>query len=120
MKGFYADLERDTLENDNFRKVIFTGTKSQLVLMSLLPLQEIGNEVHEEHDQFIRIEEGVGKATIGEDVFNLKDGSAIVIPAGAWHNITNTSEHDPMKLYTLYAPPQHPEGTVQKEKPIND
>ncbi|MCG2687966.1 cupin domain-containing protein, partial [Candidatus Parcubacteria bacterium] len=77
-------------------------------------------EVHEDHDQFIRVEEGSGKATIGEDEFELEDGSAIVVPAGAWHNVTNTSEHDLMKLYTVYAPPEHPEGTVQKDKPEND
>ena len=120
MKGFHIELEQATLENDNFRKVLYTGPKSQLVLMALLPGQEIGAEVHEDHDQFIRVEEGVGEATIGEDKFELKDGSAIVVPAGAWHNITNTSDHDLMKLYTVYAPPEHPEGTVQKDKPQND
>ncbi len=120
MNGFYVNLEQATLENDNFRKVLFTAPKSQLVLMSLLPGQEIGNEVHEDHDQFIRIEGGMGRAIIGEQEFDLSDGGAIVVPAGSWHNITNTSEHDLMKLYTIYSPAEHPDGTVQKERPEND
>lgn len=120
MKGFHVELEQATLENDNFRKVLYTGPKCQLVLMSLLPLEEIGAEVHENHDQFIRVEEGTGKAIIDDDEFVLVDGSAVVIPAGSNHNIINTSEHDLMKLYTVYSPPEHADGRVDKLKSAND
>ncbi len=116
MSGYHVELEQSTLENDSFRKVLFTGPKSQLVLMSLLPGEEIGMEVHDDHDQFIRVEAGVGKASIDGEEFDLKDGSAIVIPAGAEHNVWNTSESDKMKLYTIYAPPEHADGTVHATK----
>ncbi len=116
MSGYHVELEQATLDNNNFRKVLFTGPKSQLVLMSLLSGEEIGMEVHDDHDQFIRVEEGVGKASIDGEEFDLKDGSAIVIPAGAEHNVWNTSEGDKMKLYTVYAPPEHADGTVHATK----
>ncbi|MFH1631734.1 MAG: cupin domain-containing protein [bacterium] len=116
MSGYFVELEDATVENDNFRKVLYTGPKSQLVLMSLEAGEEIGAEVHDDHDQFIRVEAGTGKAIIDDEEFDLKDGSAIVIPAGANHNITNTSKTDKMKLYTIYAPPEHADGTVYATK----
>lgn len=116
MSGYHVELEQATLDNDNFRQVLFTGPKSQLVVMSLLPGEEIGMEVHDDHDQFIRVEAGVGKASIDGEEFDLKDGSAIVIPAGAEHNVWNTSEGEKMKLYTVYAPPEHADGTVHATK----
>lgn len=116
MKGFCANIARDTLENENFRKVLFTSPHSQLVVMSLLPNEEIGMEVHPDNDQFIRIESGTGKAIIGEDEFDLNDDDAVVIPAGTNHNIINTSSTHPMKLYTIYSPAHHPEGTIHKTK----
>ena len=116
MKGFNINLEEKTLENENFREVLFTGPKSQLVVMALLPGEEIGMEVHDDHDQFIRVEAGVGKAIIDGEEMELADGSAIVIPAGAEHNVINTSESDKMKLYTIYSPPEHPDGTINEAK----
>ncbi|MFH1621030.1 MAG: cupin domain-containing protein [Patescibacteria group bacterium] len=116
MSGFYEDLEQKTLDNQYFREVLFTGPYSQLVVMSLLPNEEIGMEVHHTVDQFIRVEKGTGKAVIDGEEFELKDGSAVVVPAGANHNILNTSPDEPLKLYTVYAPPNHPEGTIHKTK----
>jgi len=116
MKGYFVELEQKTFENENYREVLFTGPNSQLVIMSLQPEEEIGMEVHEEHDQFIRIEAGEGKASIDGEEFDLKDGSAIVIPAGAEHNVWNASSESKLKLYTIYTPPEHPEGTVQATK----
>ncbi len=114
---YINNIEKDTLENENFRKVLNTTDKSQLVVMSLLPEEEIGNEVHENIDQFIRIEQGSGKAVLNNsDEFELKNGFAIVIPAGTWHNIINTSETDKMKLYTVYTPPNHADGTIHETK----
>lgn len=116
MSGYYVDLESRTLENENYREVLFTGPQSQLVLMSLLPGEEIGMEVHDDHDQFIRIEAGVGQAIIDGEEFALKDGSAVVIPAGSEHNVVNTSESEKLKLYTIYSPPEHADGTIQATK----
>lgn len=116
MKGFNANIERETLENDNFRKVLYTGKHSQLVLMSLKPGEEIGMEVHEENDQFFRIEEGEGQCVIDGNTYELSDGSAIVVPAGAQHNVINTSEDEDLKLYTIYAPAHHKDGIVRKTK----
>lgn len=118
MAGYHVELEQVTLENEHFRKVLFTGPKSQLVVMSLLPMEDIGAEVHEDHDQFIRVEEGTGKAIMDGVEYALKDGSAVVIPAGAEHNIINTSEHELLKLYTVYAPPEHADGRVDEKKPV--
>lgn len=120
MSGYHVELEAKTLENDNFREVLYTGPKSQLVVMSLEAGEEIGMEVHEDHDQFIRVEAGEGKASMDGEEFDLKDGSAIVIPAGAEHNVWNTSETDKMKLYTVYAPPEHADGTIHKDKAAAD
>jgi mannose-6-phosphate isomerase-like protein (cupin superfamily) len=115
MKGFVTNIEKDSLENENFRKVLYTAKNSQLVLMSLLPGEEIGEEVHE-LDQFIRVEGGVGKTVLDGEEQMIEDGSAIVIPQGTMHNIINTSETEPMKLYTLYSPPNHLDGTVHATK----
>ncbi|OGZ03002.1 MAG: cupin [Candidatus Liptonbacteria bacterium RIFOXYC1_FULL_36_8] len=116
MKGFIINLEEKTLENDNFREVLFTTDKSQLVVMSLEPKEEIGMETHAEHDQFIRVEKGEGKAILNSEEFPLKDGSAVVIPAGTEHNIVNISDSEKMKLYTVYTPPEHPDGTINRNK----
>jgi len=116
MSGYHVELERKTLENENYREVLFTGPKSQLVLMSLQPGEEIGMEVHDDHDQFIRVEAGSGKAVMDGEEFNLVDGSAVVIPAGAEHNVVNTSETEKLKLYTIYSPPEHADGTVRATK----
>lgn len=116
MKGYVGNIEKETENNENFRKVLFTGPKSQLVVMTLQPGEEIGEEVHEDHDQFLRIEEGEGKAILDGEEFELKDDWAVVVPAGVKHNIINTSDAEKMKLYTIYAPPEHPEGTVHRTK----
>ena len=116
MKGFNTNIEKVTLENDNFRKVLYTGKHSQLVLMSLLPKEEIGMEVHTDNDQFFRFEKGQGKCIIDGNEYVLTDGSCIVVPAGAQHNIINISESEPLKLYTIYSPANHPEGTIHKTK----
>jgi mannose-6-phosphate isomerase-like protein (cupin superfamily) len=116
MSGFHVNLEQKTLDNENFREVLFTTERSQLVVMTLQPNEDIGMEVHEDHDQFIRVEAGVGKAIIDDDEFELADGSAIVIPAGANHNVINTSAEEKMKLYTVYTPPEHADGTVHATK----
>jgi len=111
---YVNNLEKDTEENDNFRKVLNTTEKSQLVVMSLLPYEDIGEEVHHV-DQFIRIEKGKGKSVLDGVETELVDGFAVVIPAGTRHNIINTS-NSLMKLYTVYTPPQHKDGTIHKTK----
>lgn len=111
---YVNNLEKDTVENDNFRKVLNTTEKSQLVVMSLLPGEDIGEEVHDV-DQFIRIEEGEGKAVLDGEKFDIEDNYAVVIPAGTRHNIINTGESD-MKLYTIYTPPNHAVGTIHPTK----
>jgi mannose-6-phosphate isomerase-like protein (cupin superfamily) len=116
MSGYGINIEQATQENEFFRRVLFTGPHSQLVLMALRPGEDIGQETHPDTDQFIRIEAGQGRAIIGGQNYDLKDGSAIVIPAGAEHNVTNTSPDSMLKLYTVYTPPEHPDGTVQKTK----
>lgn len=116
MKGFCANIEKDTLENANFRKVLYTGKHSQLVLMSLKPKEEIGMEVHMENDQFFRFEKGEGKCIIDGNKYDLKDGVAIVVPAGAQHNVINTSETEDLKMYTIYSPAHHKDGIVRVTK----
>ena len=111
---YVKNLEKDTVENDNFRKVLNTTEKSQLVVMSLLPGEDIGEEVHDV-DQFIRLEEGEGKAVLNGEEFDIEDDWAIVVPAGARHNIINTGDKE-MKLYTIYTPPEHKDGTVHPTK----
>jgi mannose-6-phosphate isomerase-like protein (cupin superfamily) len=114
MKGFIDNIEKLTKENNNFRKVLYTGRYSQLVLMSLKPGEEIGEEVHG-LDQFLRIEEGRGKAIVGALEYDIEDGTAIVVPAGTLHNVINTG-NIPLKLYTIYSPPNHRDGVVHPTK----
>ena len=116
MKGFNANIEKETLENGNFRKVIYTGKNSQLVLMSLVAKEEIGMEVHNENDQFFRFEQGEGKVIIDGNEYDVADGSAIVVPAGAEHNVINVSETEELKLYTIYSPAHHKDGIVRATK----
>ena len=115
MKGYVDNIEKLSLENEYFRRVLFTDTNVQLVVMSLMPGEDIGEEVHQ-LDQFIRVEAGEGKSVLDGVEHELKDGYAVVIPKGVRHNIINTSAQRPMKLYTLYAPPNHKDGTVHKTK----
>lgn len=114
MNGYVENIEKLSLENENFRKVLYTDKNSQLVLMSLLVGEEIGEEVHD-IDQFLRVEKGTGKAVLNDISHDLMDGSAIIVPAGTKHNIINTGS-DEMKLYTLYMPPHHKDGIVHKTK----
>ena len=116
MKGYITDIERDTLGNADYRRVLFTGPNLQLVLMTLQPGEEIGREAHDGHDQFIRVEEGEGEALLGGERHKLADGVAVVIPSGVEHNVVNTSRTKALKLYTLYGPPEHPDGTVHRTK----
>jgi mannose-6-phosphate isomerase-like protein (cupin superfamily) len=116
MKGYVGNIEELTEVNEYFREVVFTGTKMQLVLMNLKPGEEIGEEVHHDVDQFFRFEEGEGKVVIDGEEHPVEDGFAVVVPAGARHNIINTSSAEELKLYTIYAPPNHPDGTVHATK----
>lgn len=116
MKGFFSNIEKDTLENDNFRKVVYTAKNMQLVLMSLKPGEEIGMEIHPENDQFFRIEKGEGKCIIDDNEYFLEDGIVIIVPAGARHNVINTSTTEELKLYTIYCPPHHKDSIVRKTK----
>lgn len=115
MKGYIANIEKTTRENSNFRKVLYTAKHSQLVVMNLKPGEEIGEEVHT-LDQFIRVEEGEGIAVLNGKEERIKDGFAVVIPAGVTHNIINTSNEKEMKLYTIYSPPNHEDGVIHKTK----
>jgi mannose-6-phosphate isomerase-like protein (cupin superfamily) len=116
MKGFCSNIEKETLENDNFRKVLYTGKHSQLVLMSLAPNEEIGTEVHPDNDQFFRIEKGQGKVIIDGNEYEVKDGFAVVVPCGAQHNVINVSATESLKLYTIYSPAHHKDGVVRATK----
>ena len=116
MKGFVANIERDTLSNSNFRKVLYSSFHSQLVLMSLLPNEEIGMEVHPDNDQFFRFEKGKGKVIIDGHEYKVTDGTAVIVPSGSQHNVINTSKTKQLKLYTVYSPPNHPDGTIHKTK----
>lgn len=120
MKGYISKIEKEALENDNFRKVLYTGKNSQLVLMSLEPNEEIGEEIHEV-DQFLRIEQGNGKAILDGVEHEIGDGYSVLVPARAKHNIINGSEGK-MKLYTIYSPAEHKKDTLHKTKEdaIND
>lgn len=112
---YVNNIENETLSNDYFRKEIFTGEHLQMTVMSLLPGEDIGAEVHDTTDQFLRIEQGSGVALIGETEYAVEDDFAIIIPAGMNHNVTNTGEI-PMKLYSIYTPAEHPVGTIHKDK----
>lgn len=114
MKGYVTNIEKATTENSNFRKVLYTAKNSQLVVMSLKPKEDIGEEVHT-LDQFIRIEQGEGKAVLDGVEYGIENNSAVVIPAGTKHNIINTSDRE-MKLYTIYSPPEHRDGVVHATK----
>jgi len=116
MKGFVSNIEKDTLENSNFRKVLYTGKFSQLVLMTLKPNEDIGLEVHDTVDQFFRIEKGIGKVVIMGVEHEIGDGTAIIIHAGTEHNIINTSATDELRLYTVYSPANHKDGTIHVTK----
>lgn len=116
MTGFVGNIEELTLNNTNFRQVLFTSQHVQLVVMSLKPSEDIGTEVHSTTDQFLRIEKGEGKVVINGEEQAIKDGSAIIIPAGAEHNVINTSSAAPLKLYTIYSPPHHKDGIVHATK----
>lgn len=119
MKGYVTNIQEDALENDNFRRVLYTDDRMQLVLMCLAPKEDIGEEEHQ-LDQFIRVEEGEGLAVLDNEKHSLTDGSALIIPAGTRHNITNVSESDSLRLSTLYAPPNHPAGLLQQTKPARE
>jgi len=117
MKGFNGNIEKLTLENTNFRKVIYTGKHIQLVLMSLKVGEEIGLEVHQNNDQFFRFESGNGKCIIDANKYNVKEGDVIVVPAGAKHNVVNTG-NGAFKMYTIYGPPNHQDGTIRATKEL--
>jgi len=119
--GWSADIEKETVGNTNFRTTLFTGTQMQLTVMHLQPGEEIGLEMHDGTDQFIRVEEGRATVTMGgskesvDATHELEDDWAVIIPAGTWHNVINTGD-GPLKLYSLYSPPEHPDGTVHVTK----
>jgi mannose-6-phosphate isomerase-like protein (cupin superfamily) len=121
MLGWVADIENVTLVNSNFRTVLFTGEHTQLTVMCLKPGEEIGWEAHHHIDQFLRIEQGSGRAEFGshedavEETYEVGDDWAIIVPAGVWHNVVNTGRHE-LKLYSLYSPPEHPDGTIHATK----
>lgn len=115
MQGYVGAIEKATQENTFFRKVLFTAQHCQLVVMSLLPNEEIGMEVHSV-DQFFRFESGEGQVIMDGQTTSVRDGDAVIIPAGTQHNVINTSSSAPLKLYTIYSPPQHPDGTVHQTK----
>lgn len=115
MKGYVTNIEKATKENNNFRKVLYTAENSQLVLMSLKAGEEIGEEVHTDVDQFFRVDAGEGKCVIDGNEYMIKDGFAVVVPAGAKHNVINTGQND-LKLYTIYSPPEHKDGVIHSTK----
>ena len=116
MAGYITDIERRTLDNTNFREVLFTSRALQLVVMALEPGEEIGLETHDDVDQFIRVEAGQGKAILNGREHALEDGTAVVIPAGTAHNVVNVSATETLKLYSIYTPPEHADGTVHRTK----
>jgi mannose-6-phosphate isomerase-like protein (cupin superfamily) len=115
VKGFVKDIEKLTVENDLFRRVLYTGKNLQLVLMTLRPGEDIGEEVHDDRDQFFRVEEGRGEVLIDGTTTPIEDDMAIVVPAGARHNVRNTGK-EPLRLYTIYGPPEHKDGTVHRTR----
>ena len=120
MKGFHNNLEKETVENSDFRRVLYTGKHSQLVLMSLRPNEEIELEMHDDTDQFFRCEQGQGKCVIDDNEYELSDGVSIIVPEGANHTIINTSATDDLKLYTVYSPPHHKDGVAFATKAAAD
>jgi mannose-6-phosphate isomerase-like protein (cupin superfamily) len=121
MLGWVGDVERATLENETFRTVVYTGSHVQLTVMRLAPGEEIGREVHPHLDQFLRVESGTGRVEFGrtehviDETYDVRDDWAIVVPAGVWHNVVNIADGD-LRLYSLYAPPEHPDGAVHRTK----
>lgn len=115
-KGYKDNIEKLTLENTNFRHVLYTAHNCQLVLMSLKPKEEIGMEVHEGNDQFFRFEKGQGKVIIDGNEYDVTDGDAVIVPQGSQHNVVNVSETEELKLYTIYSPPHHQDGIVRVTK----
>ena len=115
MKGYVADIEELTLNNKNFRQVLYTGKHMQLVLMAIMPGDDIGEEVHDGHDQFFRIESGSGEVIIDDVSTKIKDDDVVIVPAGAKHNVVNNGDK-PLQLYTIYSPPEHKEGVVRSTK----
>jgi len=115
-KGFCSNIEKDTLDNENFRKVVYTASHCQLVLMTLQPNEEIGMEVHKDNDQFFRFEKGTGKVFIDDNEYDVTDGSAVIVPAGSQHNVVNVSETETLKMYTIYSPAHHKDGVVRATK----
>ena len=118
MKGFVKNIEQETLNNNNFRKVLYTSQHGQVVVMSLLPNEDIGMEVHSYTDQFFRVDSGEGKVIMDGEESIISDGFAVVVPAGTQHNVINTSSDKPLKLYTIYMPPHHVDGTVHATKAV--
>jgi mannose-6-phosphate isomerase-like protein (cupin superfamily) len=117
MTGYVGSIEKQTLSNGYFRQVLFTGKFCQLVVMCLQPGEEIGNEIHDHVDQFFRIEEGEAKFVFSDsEEHRVKADDAVIVPAGTFHNVINTSNTKPLKLYTIYSPPNHPDGTVHQTK----
>ena len=116
MAGYLTNIEKATLDNIKFRRVLFTGPNAQLVVMALRPGEDIGLETHDNVDQFIRVEAGHGTALLDGKEHVVEDGSAVVIPAGTKHNIINSSRTEALKLYTIYSPPEHPDGTIHETK----
>jgi len=116
MKGYVTAIEKETEKNTDFRRILYTGKYSQLVLMSLKPGEEIGEETHEDVDQFFRFEKGEGKVIIDDLEHKVKDGDAVIVPAGARHNVVNTSKRMNLNLYTIYSPPEHQDGVVRHTK----
>jgi mannose-6-phosphate isomerase-like protein (cupin superfamily) len=115
MKGYFSHLEEEVKKNSNFRKVLYTGHHSQLVLMSLLAGEEIGMEVHPDNDQFFRFDQGEGKVIVDGNEYEVKDGDAVLVPSGAQHNVINTGS-EPLRFYTIYSPPHHKDGIVRQTK----
>jgi mannose-6-phosphate isomerase-like protein (cupin superfamily) len=115
-KGYFENIEKLTIANENFRKVLYTGAHMQLVLMSLRPSEDIGLEIHTENDQFFRFEKGNGKVIVGETEYAVADGDTVIVPAGISHNVINLSESDDLKMYTIYTPAHHKDGIVRFTK----
>lgn len=118
MKGFKEHIETLTKENTDFRRVLYTAKHTQLVLMSLKPGEEIGLETHPDNDQFFRFDAGEGEVIIDGNRYEVRDGDAVIVPAGAAHNVKNTSQTESLKLYTLYSPPHHKDGIVRPTKAL--
>lgn len=114
--GYASNIEDETLQNQNFRKVLYTGSKMQLVVMTLKPGEDIGLEVHDGHDQFFRVEEGKALVKINDEEVEITDDEVAIVPSGAEHNVTNVGK-TLLKLYTIYAPPEHPDGRIDEVKP---